>query len=125
MVTHFQFPETTTGPANSDVTIYNGGMKQGKWNLYAVTELPIPVPRQIVIPIAVDRGRGRYGLKLLGTVPKLAGGAGAITELALRLHKTVFSATCPDRHLNTRFAATFVDGTHLGDSVLRYCTPSP
>lgn len=125
MVTHFQFPETTTGAVNSDVAIYNGGVKQGKWNLYAVTELTVPVPRQIVIPIVVDRGRGRYRLKLQGTVPKLGGGAGSITELALRLHRSVFSATCPDRHLNTRFGATFVDGTHLGGSVLRYCTPSP
>lgn len=124
MITHFDFPETTTGPVNSDVTIYNGGMKQGKWNLYAVADLTVPVPRQIVIPIVVERDRGRYGLKLLGTVPKLGGGAGSITELALRLHKSVFSAACPDRHLNVRFGATFVEGTHLGGSVLRTCTPS-
>lgn len=69
---------------------------------------------------------GRYGLKLVGSVPKIAGGAGSVTHLAFRLHKSVFSATCPaDRQLDTRFTTTFGDGTLLGGAVVRHCTPAP
>lgn len=119
----FHFPEDGAVPTASRVSIYRTAPHDGA-RFAAVTEIPAPVPRQIVVPILVARDPGRYGLKLTRSVPKLAGGAGSVTQLEVRFHKSVFSATCPDRHLDARLGATFVDGTHLVGSVDRPCTPS-
>lgn len=125
MEAQFHFPETTMGTLHSEVGIYNAGVRNGARTLLAVTTITVPTPTQIVITIVVERDHGRYGLKLVGSVPKIAGGAGSIARLALRLRKEVLSATCADRRLQTGFGATFVEGTHLSGSVIRSCTPSP
>jgi hypothetical protein len=64
-------------------------------------------------------------VKLVGSVPKIAGGAGSVIYLAWRFRKGIFSATCPVGHLDTGFVAVFVDGTHLEGSASRPCTPAP
>lgn len=119
-----QFPESAATPVRGEVGIYNAGLRNGTRTLLAATFMPVPTPAELVITITVEHDRGRYGLKLVGAVPKIAGGAGSVTHLELRLRKSVFSATCPDRHLDARFGATFVEGTHLGGAVIRACTPS-
>lgn len=124
MEAQLHFPETTMGTLHSEVGIYNAGVRNGARTLLAVTNITVPTPTEIVITIVVERDHGRYGLKLVGSVPKIAGGAGSIVRLALRFHREVLSATCVDRRLQTGFGATFVEGAYLGGSVLRTCTPS-
>ena len=125
METVVHFPQSVPIPVRSEVGIYNAGVKDGTRTLLAATYVTVPTPSEIVVTIAVEHDSGRYGLKLVGAVPKIAGGAGSITQLELRLRKSVFSATCPDRHLKVRLGAIFVEGTHLSGSVLSTCTPSP
>ncbi|HEX5526818.1 MAG TPA: hypothetical protein VFX44_06420 [Solirubrobacterales bacterium] len=124
MVTDIRLPESTIPPVHSYVTVYNAGVRNGARTLIAVTNITVPTPTEVVITIVVERDHGRYGLKLVGSAPKIAGGAGSITRLGLRFHKEALSATCSDGRLQTGFGATFIEGTHLSGSVLRTCTPS-
>lgn len=119
-----KFPDSSAISARGEVDIYNAGQRNGTRTFFAATYVPIPTPAEVVITITVEHDSGRYGFKLVGAVPKIAGGAGSVTHLELGLRKSVFSATCADRHLNARLGATFVEGTHLNGSVLRDCTPS-
>jgi hypothetical protein len=119
-------PEGIPIMASSEVTVYNAGVHHGVRTLFLTFFLTVPTPKEIVSTIAVKKaGDSRYGLKLVGSDPEVAGGFGSITSLAWRFHKSVFSATCPAGHLNTGFATTFVDGTHLLGKVTRPCTPVP
>lgn len=127
METDFFFPETAPIATHSEVTVYNAGRRSGVRTLLINALITIPTPAQIVITVELRHSAlGRYGPKLVGSVPKIAGGAGSVAFLAWRFHKSIFSATCPpDRHLDTRFTAAFADRTRLGGTVLRDCTPAP
>lgn len=122
MLTDFRFSESEEITARSELTVYNASVKDGVRTFLVNTTITIPTPAEIVIVVKVKHSDlGRYGLKLVGSVPKIAGGAGSITYLAWRFHQSVFSATCPVGHLNTGVAAAFVDGVYLGGKVTRPC----
>jgi hypothetical protein len=127
MVVNIQFPEQEPIVTRSKVTAYNEGVgSSGTRSLLLAAYITVPTPAVIVTTVEVKNSSlGRYGLKLVGSVPKIAGGSGSVTYLAWRLHKGIFSATCADRHLQTGFKANFVDGTFLGGAVLQACTPAP
>jgi len=125
MVTNVVFPEVTIPPIHSELTVYNGGRKNGVRTLFLDAFITVPTPAEIVTWVKVRHSDlGRHGLKLVGSVPKIAGGSGSIESLAWRFHKSVFSATCPaDRQLDTHFNTTFADGTLLAGTVARPCMP--
>lgn len=127
MVANVFFPEVTIPSLHSEVIVYNAGLRNGVRTLLMEAFITVPTPNTIVTVVKVKHSDlGRYGLKLVGSVPKIAGGTGSIESLAWRFHKDTFSATCPaDRQLDTRFTTTFVDGTFLGGTVARPCTPAP
>lgn len=123
MISDIRFPGAVIPLVHSDVKVYRADLGNGKGTFVAVAPITIPAPRLIVIAIAVERDHGRFGLRLVGSVPKIAGGAGSVTRLWLRFHRGVFSATCADRHLDVRFGAVFNDGATLGGAVERPCIP--
>ena len=128
MVVNIQFPEQPEPiVTRSKVTAYNEGVgSSGTRSLLLAAYITVPTPAVIVTTVEVKKNNaGPYGLKLIGSVPKIAGGSGSVTYLAWRFHKGIFSATCADRHLQTGFKANFVDGTFLGGAVLQACTPAP
>lgn len=124
METYISFPQSIPITADSEVAIYNVGRRNGVRTLLMDAFILVPTPAEIITTVEVKHSDlGRYGVKLVGTIPKIAGGAGSITYLAMRFHKGIFSATCsPDRHLDTRFTTTFADGTRLNGAALRKCT---
>lgn len=125
MSTYIHFPESAPITAESEVRIYNAGPRSRTGHLVMIAQLTIPTPNAVIISAKIEQdNHGRYGLKLVGQVPKIAGGAGSVTDLSLRFRKGIFSGTCRDRHLDARFGATFVEGTHLSGVVQRTCTPS-
>jgi hypothetical protein len=125
MVVNIQFPEQEPIVTRSRVTVYNS-VSNGTRSLLLATYVTVPTPGNIVITAAVKHSDlGRYGLKLVGSVPKIAGGSGSVTYLAWRLRKNISSATCANRRLQTGFKATLVDGTFLAGTVTRDCTPAP
>lgn len=125
MFINIQFQEQEPFVTRSKVSIYNDGVKDGRRNLLLATYITAPTPAAVVSTVAVKKvSDSRYGLNLVGSVPKIAGGAGSVIRLALRFHKGIFSAACADGRLQTGFGFTFVEGTRLGGAVLRHCTVS-
>lgn len=128
MTVNIQFPEQQEPiVTRSAINVYNGGVGNGAGHLLLAAYVTVPTPAAIVITMKVKHSDlTPYGLKLVGSVPKIAGGSGSVTYLAFRFHKGIFTATCPlDRNLDTHFTTTFVEGTTLGGTVVRDCTPAP
>ena len=69
----------------------------------------MPVPAAIVTTVKIKKiHNGRYGLKSVATIPKIAGGSGSVTSFSLKIDKkftykgkkvSVLSAKCPDGKL--------------------------
>lgn len=127
MFVNIQFPEQEPFVTRAKAAVYNDGVRSETGRLLLAAYLTVPTPAEVVSTVRVKRVSGnRYGLKLLGSVPKIAGGSGSIIRLALRFRKGIFTATCPlDRHLDARFMTAFADGTTLAGTVSRDCTPAP
>ena len=96
-----------------------------------------PVRVTLVVPLKISHGAGEFGTTLTTVVPKLAGGSGAITELALKLgrrfsyrgvRRSYFSAACaapagfPGAPFTlARGSFAFGDGQTLHASLTRNC----
>jgi hypothetical protein len=77
--------------------------------------LEAPVTADVFTTVELSRApRGdRYGLRATATIPKVAGGYGSLVDLRLRFRKGLFSLACPQRKVQSRLTADFVDGTRL------------
>lgn len=126
VVVNIKFPEQETVITHAKVFAFNAGMRDGARDIMLSAYISVPTPAVMVFWVKVKKiGSGPYGLNVVGSVPKIAGGSGSVTYLGVRFHKGVFSAACPDRSLSTQFTATFVEGALLGGGVARTCMPVP
>jgi hypothetical protein len=118
------FPEQAPIPATSKIIAFNGGFKGGVTTLYIHAYLTVPTPAAIVTTVKVKKiHAGRYGLKSVATIPKIAGGSGSVVDFNLTINKKgVLLAKCPDGKLQARGEAKFSDGTVAKAEVLRTCT---
>ena len=73
---------------------------------------------------------GRYGLKTVAEIPKIAGGYGTPIYGRLKIGKkwqykgktlSYANASCPDGHLQAKAQLTFKDGTLLQGTFLKPC----
>jgi hypothetical protein len=128
-----EFPEQAPFSATGPLVMFNGGVKGGVTTFYVHAYVAVPAPTAIVTTVKISKiHNGRYGLKAVGTIPKIAGGSGSATSFNLTIHKTfnykgkqqsVLTAKCPDGHLNAKGKAIFADGTTAIGSIVRTCTP--
>ena len=74
---------------------------------------------------------GRYGLKAVATIPKIAGGAGSVTAFKLTIDKkftykgrkeSILTARCPDGRLQAHAIAKFSNGLTATTEYVRPCT---
>lgn len=119
-----QFPEQAPIPATSKIIAFNGGFSGGTTTLYIHAYLTVPTPAAIVTTVKVKKiSNGRFGLKAVSTIPKIAGGSGSVTDFNLTINKKgVLLAKCPDGKLQARGEAKFSDGTVAKAEVVRTCT---
>jgi hypothetical protein len=118
------FPEQPPIPADTKIIAFNGGYSGGTTTLYIHAYLTVPTPAAIVTTVKVKKiHNGRYGLKAVSTIPKIAGGSGSLTDFNLTINKKgVLLAKCPDGKLQARGEAKFSDGTVAKAEVVRTCT---
>jgi hypothetical protein len=118
------FPESAPIPATSKIVVFNGGSKGGTTTLYIHAYLTIPAPAAIVTTVKITKiHNGRYGLKSVASIPKIAGGSGSLTDFNLTINKKgVLSAKCPDGKLQAHGTAVFSDGTRASAEIARTCT---
>jgi len=120
-----QFPEQNPIPVNSPLYLFNGGFRGGTTTLFLHAYITVPTPAAIVTTIKVKKfKKGRYGLKSVASIPKIAGGSGSVTSFNLNITKRgVLTAKCTDGKLQASGTAKFSDGTRASATVVRPCTP--
>jgi len=128
-----QFPEQAPIPVKSPLILFNGGTSGGKTTFFVHAYITVPTPAAIVTTVKITKiNNGRYGLKSVASVPKIAGGSGSVTAFNLHVDKkynykgkqvSVLTAKCPDGKLQAKGQAKFSDGTVANAEVIRTCTP--
>jgi hypothetical protein len=119
------FPEQAPIDVHSKLVVFNGGFKGGTTTLYIHAYFSVPVPGAIVTTLKIKKiHNGRYGLKTVATIPKIAGGNGSVVSFNLKISKKgVLTAKCADGKLQAKTTAVFSDGTRATAGIIRTCTP--
>jgi hypothetical protein len=117
------FEESRQIKVTSPLMLYNSGSPNGVQTLFARAYITKPVASAIFLSIRLEPiHSGRFRTAMVITVPKIAGGAGSVTSLSMRLAREVraqdqtasfVSLRCLDDRLAMRTKATFSDGTLL------------
>lgn len=127
-----KFPEQDPIPANSPLLVFNGGTSGGKTTFYIHAYLTQPIVTAIVTTVKIKKAGN--GLKSVTTVPKIAGGSGAVKSFSLVIDKkftykgkkvSVLSAKCVGGKITADVQAKFYDGPSVKAQVLRTCTSKP
>jgi len=118
-----QFPEQRPIDVNSKLLVLNGGTSGGKTTLFIHAFFSAPVTGAIVTTVKIQKiHNGRYGLKSVATVPKIANGSGSVKTFNLAITKRgVLTAKCPDGKLQAHATSIFADGTKASASIIRTC----
>jgi len=119
-----QFPEQKPILVNSKLLVFNGGKSGSTTTLYIHAYFSAPVTGAIVTTVKIKKvSNGRYGLKSIATIPKIAGGSGSVKSFNLTINKKgVLLAKCPDGKLQAKATAIFSDGTKASAPIIRTCT---
>lgn len=118
-----QFPEQPPVPVTSKLLVLNGGTSGGKTTLFIHAYFSAPVTGAIVTTVKIKKvHNGRYGLKSVATIPKIANGAGSVLKFNLTINKKgVLMAKCPDGKLQAHATGIFSDGTKASAGIVRTC----
>ncbi len=125
------FPDSKPVPVSSQLLVFNGGSRGGTTTLYIHAFITVPVPAAIVTTVKIKKvKKGRYGLRSVASIPKIAGGSGSVTSFNLTVNKkfnfkgkrkSVLTAKCPDGKLQAHATAVFADGTRAATEFVRPC----
>jgi hypothetical protein len=127
-----KFPEQAPIPANSPLLVFNGGTSGGTTTFYIHAYLTQPIVTAIVTTVKIKKAGS--GLKTVTSVPKIAGGNGAVKSFSLTIDKkftykgkkvSVLSAKCVGGKITADVQAKFYDGPAVKAQVLRTCTSKP
>ncbi|HEX5989663.1 MAG TPA: hypothetical protein VFY75_05585 [Solirubrobacterales bacterium] len=126
-----QFPEQRPIDVDSKLLVFNGGKKGGTTTLFIHAYFSAPVTGAIVTTVKIKKVKnGRYGLKSVATIPKIAGGSGSVRTFNLKINRkysfkgrrmSVLSARCRDGKLQAKATAVFADGTRATGGIIRTC----
>jgi hypothetical protein len=127
-----EFPESPPFIAKSKLLAFNGGTSGGKTTIFIHAYLSSPVSAAVVAVVKVGTiHKGRFGLKSITTIPKIAGGYGSAVSFSLKLGRA-FSykgkkqnyllLQCPDGKIFAQGTAKFSDGVTASGGVIRTCT---
>lgn len=127
------FPEQEPFRSTGPLVLFNGGVRGRTTSVFLHAYVNVPAPTAIVTEATVTRiDRGRFGLHIAATVPKIASGSGSVTMFDLRVgrkytykgeRKSFLMAGCPTGTWLTKGNATFADGTRLGITHPFTCSP--
>ncbi len=127
-----KFPEQNPIPAKSPLLVFNGGTSGGTTTFYIHAYLTQPITTAIVTTVKIKKSGS--GIKSVTTIPKIANGAGSVTDFSLKIDKkytykgkkvSVLSAKCIGGKIQAKVTAKFYDGSQLKADVLRTCTSKP
>jgi hypothetical protein len=127
-----KFPEQPPIPVSSKLIVFNGGTAGGTTTFFIHAYITVPTPAAFVTTVKIKKTHnGRYGLKSVASIPKIAGGSGSVTSFSLTINKkytykgkkmSVLTAKCPDGKLQAHATSVFTDGTKASATIIRTCT---
>jgi hypothetical protein len=127
------FPEQTPFSSSGPLVLFNAGVSGKTTKVLLHAYVDVPAPTAIVVPATVTRiHKGRFGLHLEASIPRIAGGAGSATKFELKIgrrfaykgeKRSFLSASCPTGNWMTKGRVRFNDGTEAAVSHLFSCTP--
>jgi hypothetical protein len=127
-----KLPEQSAIAVKSGLTVFNAGTKGGTTTFLIHAYITVPTPAAIVTTVKITKiHNGRYGLKSIASIPKIAGGGGSVKSFSLKIDKkytykgrqmSVLSAKCADGKLQAHAKAIFADGTNAAADIVRTCT---
>jgi len=127
-----KFPEQPAIPATSPLLVFNGGTAGGTTTFYIHAYLTQPITTAIVTTVKLKKSGS--GLKTVSSIPKIANGAGSVTDFSLKIDKkftykgkkvSVLSAKCVGGKIQAHVTAVFYDNSKLSADFLRTCTSKP
>lgn len=128
-----EFPGERPFVSKSKLLIFNGGVKGGVTTILVHAYLDSPVSAAVVVPVTVEKiNKGRYGLRSVAAVPKIAGGYGSPLGFSLKIardftykgkRRAYLLAQCPDGYFVVRGRLGFADGNLLEGNLALPCTP--
>jgi hypothetical protein len=129
-------PDQGAFASNGSMLAFNGRYR-GHPAVFAQVSSGAPLPLTYVIVFQVQKGKGTFGTKLIGTMPQIASSYGYITAFNLSLRRTYrfggkrlsyASAGCPApsgfRSASFPLAKVgyeFADGTNVSETLVREC----
>jgi hypothetical protein len=129
-----EFPEQPAFSATGPVLLFNGGVHGGTTSVLLHAYVDVPAPTAIVVKATITRiHQGRFGLRILARIPKIAGGSGSVTKFELKIgrrftykgqRKSFLSASCPTGSWVTKGEVQFSDATKLGLTHVFPCSPA-
>jgi hypothetical protein len=142
-VAEVAFPEQKPFQAGGPLVLFNSGTKGGKTTLLIHLYANVPAPTAIVTTVELQKiKKGRYGIRSVSKIPKVAGGSGSTISFKLQVKRkfqykgkeqSYVIAKCPDGHFNANVIEAIFedeDGTEpdrgtttLNGTVIRPCTP--
>lgn len=127
------FPEQRPFTIKSELLVFDGGVSGGKTKVFVHAYLSSPVSAAVVVPVTVTKiHHGRYGLKTVAKIPKIAGGYGSPLSFSLKVGRkftykgkkqSYLLAKCPDGHLQAKGVGVFSGPVRLAGSLVRSCKP--
>lgn len=130
--TEIAFPNQSPFTTNARVVAFYGGIKNGVRTIYLHSFLSTPTPAAVITTVKVSKiHKGRYGTKLVISIPSSAGSAGSTKKFTFDFFRTFafkdekrsfVSAKCTDGKLQTRWEAKFAVGPTATGAYVRPCT---
>jgi hypothetical protein len=129
------FPESRPVQLHSKLLAFNGGAAGGTTTIYIHAYLSTPVTAALVTTVKIkEEHKGRYGVRSVASVPKIAGYAGSVRAFSLTFKKKLFAykgrrhgyllARCADGHFDAQAEARYHDGSRVGPGrIVRACRP--
>jgi len=123
-----QSPFTASGP----LVLFNGGVRRGVTTMYIHAYVNVPAPTALVTVVTIKKiHKGRYGIRAVARIPKIAGGYGSLINFHLKIHRTFRSggrkhnyllARCANGRFYAHATAAFADGTRATGTIVRACS---
>lgn len=132
-----QFPEQASFEAKGPLLAFNGpssgggGYGGGYNEQFYYVYADVPVPTALIAVGKVSRATGgKYGYKIVISIPRIAGGAGSFKSAEFKFGRkwtykgkkhSFLNAECADGHFDAQVKVAFIDGTDLIGNVLQAC----
>lgn len=126
------FPEQSPIPGKAPLLVFNGGTSGGTTTFYIHAYLTQPIVTAVVTTVKIKKAGN--GLKTVTSIPRIAGGNGAVKDFSLKIDKkftykgkkvSVLSAKCVGGKYGADVTAKFYEGQQVKAQILRTCTPKP